>query len=119
MQPSSSIEVSQFVPLTKTDPIVETLDSRQAFMAQYTSLLKHFAVRVCIAVTLGVFLLTAFEVYAFLHFHPGVNATELAAKVETVKNESPAEREYWAEFRPIKLRIIPGSCGGGSLTRAS
>ncbi len=84
--------------LTKTDPIVEIVDSRRTFMAQYTSLARHFAVRVCIAVTLGVFLLAAFEIYAFLHFHPSVNALELAAKVETVKNESPAEREYWKEF---------------------
>ena len=87
------------MPLTKTDPIVETVNSRQTFMAQYISLAKHFAVRLCLAVTLGVFLLAAVEIYAFLRFHPSVNALELAAKVETVKNESPAEREYWAEFR--------------------
>jgi hypothetical protein len=99
IQTSQSIEVAQFVPLTKTDPIVEKVDSRQTFMAQYASLARRFAVQVCIAVTLGVLLLGAVEIYAFLRSHPNVNALELAAKLETVQNESPAEREYWTEFR--------------------
>lgn len=68
-------------------------------MRQYWSLLKHFAVRACVAVTLALLLLTAVEFYTFLHFHPNVNAVELATKVEIAQKESPEERQYWKEFQ--------------------
>jgi hypothetical protein len=84
---------------TKTDPEVEASDHPQASLMQYAALAKRFAVRLCIVVTVVVFLLGVVEVYAFLRFHPNVNALELAAKLDMAQNESPAEREYWAEFK--------------------
>ena len=68
-------------------------------MAQYASLARQFAIRLCVTVTLGVFVLGAVELYAFLRFHPNVNALELAAKLEMAQDENPAEREYWKEFK--------------------
>lgn len=90
-------EVELFVPLTESDPRVD--NSRQVSTTPYWSLLKHFAVRLCVAVTLGLLLLAAVEFYAYLRYHPNINALELAAKLEISQNESPAEREYWTEFK--------------------
>lgn len=78
---------------------MEQGERRRTFMAQYASLARHFAIRLCVAVTLGVFVLGAVELYAFLRFHPNVNALELAAKLELAQDESPAEQEYWKEFK--------------------
>ena len=66
---------------------------------QYGLLIKHFAVRLCVAITVAVLLLVAVEFYSYLRFHPNVNALELAAKLEIAQNENPAERKYWAEFK--------------------
>ncbi len=66
---------------------------------QYGPLLKHFAVRLCVATTVALLLLVAVEFYSYLRFHPNVNALELAAKLEIAQNENPAERKYWAEFK--------------------
>jgi hypothetical protein len=85
------------VPLTEKDP--DLSNSNQASTTQYWSLLKHFAVRLCVAVTLALLLLAGVEAYTFLHFHPNVNALELAAKIEIAQNESPTERQYWKEFQ--------------------
>ena len=85
------------MPLTESDSTVES--SRQLPPARYWFLVKQFAVRLCVSVTLAVFLLAAVEVYSFLRFHPNVNALELAAKLEIAQNESPAERQYWKEFK--------------------
>ena len=90
-------EVELFVPLTESDPRVD--NNRQVSTTPYWSLLKHFAVRLCVAVTLGLLLLAAVEFYAYLRYHPNLNALELAAKLEIAQNESPAEREYWTEFK--------------------
>ena len=83
----------------KTDLEVETADHPQTSLMQYAALARRFAVRLCIVVTVVVFLLAAVEIYAFLHFHPNVNALELGAELEMAQNESPAEREYWVEFK--------------------
>jgi hypothetical protein len=85
------------VPFTEKDPDVS--NQNQESTTQYWSLLKHFAVRLCVAVTLALLLLAGVETYAFLHFHPNVNALELAAKLEIAQNESPTERQYWKEFQ--------------------
>src|SRR5208282_2416973 len=66
---------------------------------QHQSLLKHFAVRLCIAVTLGVGLLAAGEFYSYLRYTSAAgDVMELAVKLELAQNESPAEHEYWKEF---------------------
>ena len=85
------------MPLTEKDPDVNNTNQESA--TQYWSLLKHFAVRFCVAVTLTLLLLAGVEAYTFLHFHPNVNALELAAKLEIRQDESPTEREYWKEFQ--------------------
>jgi len=89
-------EAEPFVPLTASDPTVE---SRQVSVAQYKPLLMHFAVRLCIAVTLCVFLLMAGEIYSYFHYLPAASdVMELAVKLELAQKESPAEHEYWKEF---------------------
>jgi hypothetical protein len=85
--------------LMKTDLEVEKSEPPQTSLMQYAALARRFAVRLCIVVTVVVVLLGAVEIYSFLHFHPNVNALELGAKLEMAQNESPAEREYWAEFK--------------------
>jgi hypothetical protein len=84
------------VSLTETPTETSTTP---ASSTPYWDLLKRFAVRLCVAVTIAVLLLVAVEFYAYLRFHPNVNALELAAKLEIAQNESPAEREYWSEFK--------------------
>jgi hypothetical protein len=84
------------VPLTETSTEASTTP---VSAPSYWPLLKRFAVRLCVAITLAVFILAAVEVYSYLRFHPNVNALELAAKLEIQQNESPAEREYWSEFK--------------------
>ena len=88
------------MPLTETPTEAgATPASTENVTTQYRPLLKRFAVRLCVAVTLAVLLLAAVEFYAYFHFHPNVNALELAAKLEIDQNENPAEREYWSEFK--------------------
>lgn len=83
------------MPLTETP----TEASTTQVSGQYWHLAKRFAVRLCVSVTLVVLLLVGVEFYSYLRFHPNVNALELAAKLEIAQNESPAEREYWSEFK--------------------
>ncbi len=83
----------------KADLQPEKADFPKTSLVQYSDLARRFAVRLCIVVTAVVFLLGAVEVYSFLRFHPNVNALELAAKLDMAQNESPAEREYWSEFK--------------------
>lgn len=89
-------EVQPFVPLTKNDQIVE---SRQTPTTQYKSLLKYFAVRLCVAVTLGVILLGAVELYSYMRYLPATrDVMEPAVKLDLAQGGSAAEREYWKEF---------------------
>lgn len=84
------------MPLTASDPTVE---SRQAAVAQYTPLLKQFAVRLCISVTLCVGLLVVGEIYSYFRYLPAASdVMELAANVQQSQRASPAEREYRKEF---------------------
>jgi hypothetical protein len=66
---------------------------------QYKSLLKYFAVRLCVAVTLGVILLGAVEFYSYRRYLPGAqDQMEPAVKLDLAEGGSAAEREYWKEF---------------------
>jgi hypothetical protein len=71
----------------------------EAPTTNYWPLLRRFGVRLCVAVTLALVLLAAMEFYSYLHYHPNVNALELAAKLEIAQKENPAERQYWKEFK--------------------
>ena len=74
----------------------QTVESNQSSTTQYKSLLKSFAVRFCVAVTLAVFLLAAVEFYSYLPADRDV--MEPAVKLDLAKGGSAAEREYWKEF---------------------
>jgi hypothetical protein len=65
---------------------------------QYTSLLKYFAVRLCVAVTLCVVLLGAVEFYSYKRYLPVGDPLEPAVKLDMAQTGSAAEREYWKEF---------------------
>jgi hypothetical protein len=84
------------VPITESDRAVE---SSQTSTTPYKSLLKSFAVRLCVAVTLGVLLLAAVEFYSYRRYLPADrDLMEPAVKLDLAKGGSPAEREYWKEF---------------------
>jgi hypothetical protein len=84
------------VQLTESEPIVE---SPQTPATQYKSLLRSFAVRLCVAVTLGVILLGSVEFYSYLRYRPGTrDELEPAIKLRLSQGASAAEREYWKEF---------------------
>ncbi len=84
------------MPLTKDDQMLET---RPVSTGPYRSLLKTFAVRLCVAVTLGVILLCAIELFSYDRyrrtqsdvFEPGVD-------LDPAQSASPAERRFWTEF---------------------
>jgi hypothetical protein len=66
---------------------------------QHKSLLKHFAIRLCVAVTLGVILLGAVEFYSYWRYLPGAqDQMEPAVKLDLAEGGSAAQREYWKEF---------------------
>ncbi len=84
------------MPVAENDRIVESPPARTA---QYKSLLKWFAVRFCVAVTLGVVLLCAVEFYSYERYLPAArDVMEPAVKLDLSQGGSPAEREYWKEF---------------------
>jgi len=89
-------EVQPFVTLTESE---RTVDSRQTPTTHYKSLLKYFAVRLCVAVTLGVVLLGAVEFYSYRRYLPAArDVMEPAVKLELAEGGSAAERRYWKEF---------------------
>ncbi len=84
------------MPLTETDP---TVDTRPTFTAQYRSLAKRFAVRLCVAVTLCVVVLGAVEFYSYRRYLPAAgDQMEPAVKLDLAQGATSAEREYWQEF---------------------
>lgn len=84
------------MPLTKEDQI---LDSPQVSSTRYRSLLQKFAIRLCIAVTLGVIVMTAVELYSYWHYRPNDrDALEPAVRLDLDETGTPADREYWREF---------------------
>jgi len=75
------------------------VESRQTPTTRYKSLLKYFAVRLCVAVTLGVILLGAVEYYSYRRYLPAAqDAMEPAVKLDLAEGGSASEREYWREF---------------------
>ena len=78
------------MPLTETDP---TVDSRPTFTAQYKSLAKRFAVRLCVAVTLCVVVLGAVEFYSYRRYLPAAgDQMEPAVKMDLAQGATPAEQ---------------------------
>jgi hypothetical protein len=85
------------VPLPQDDPMV---DSKATPATQYKSLLKYFAVRFCVAVTLAVILLGAVELYSYRRYrHYGLDTLEPAAQLDLAENGSASQNEYWKEFQ--------------------
>jgi lysophospholipase L1-like esterase len=85
------------VPLVKND---HTAGTERPPATQYNPLLKSFAIRLCVAVTLAVMIMTAVELYSYGRYrHYGRNdVLEPAVKLELSENGNSAEREYWKEF---------------------
>ena len=83
--------------VTANDRIVK---SGTVPMMQYGSLLKFFAVRLCIAVTLGVILLAMVELYSYERYRHDRHADvmEPAVKVDLAESGNVEDREYWKEF---------------------
>jgi hypothetical protein len=87
------------VRLAETDQTDAKLEIHRISAAAYVSLLKRFAVRLCIAVTVAVALLIAGEFYAYWRYLPAARDTmEPAVKLELSEQGSAPEREYWKEF---------------------
>jgi hypothetical protein len=83
-------------PLTTYDPVVE---SRQARSIRYWSLVRNFALRFCVAITLGLILLGAVELYSYHRYRSaGLDTMEPAVKLDLAENGDASEREYWKEF---------------------
>jgi hypothetical protein len=83
-------------PLTESEPTVE---GRETPTTRYKSLLKYFAVRFCVAVTLCVILLGAVEFYSYRRYLPVAgDQLEPAVQLDLAQGGSVAEREYWKEF---------------------
>jgi len=85
------------VPLTKDD---QTLESRQVPpTTQYKSLLKYFAIRLCVAVTLAVLFMGAVELYSYeRYFQTTEDVFEPAVKLDLAQRDSARERQFWNEF---------------------
>lgn len=94
--------MTQFAQETGRESELVHANSREHGSARtfsYKPLLKNFAVKFCIAVTIAVVLLAIGELIAYLKFseHPHENL-DLAMR-EVIPNSSPTEREYWKEFK--------------------
>ncbi|HEY6340663.1 MAG TPA: SGNH/GDSL hydrolase family protein [Bryobacteraceae bacterium] len=75
------------------------MDSRPTPTTEYKSLLKSFAIRLCVAATLGVVLLGAVELYSYRRYLPAArDVMEPAVKLDLAEGGTTAEREYWKEF---------------------
>jgi len=83
-------------PLTESEPTVEGPETPTT---QYKSLLKYWAVRFCVGVTLAVILLAAVEFCSYRRYLPAAgDALEPAVRLDLAERGSAAEREYWREF---------------------
>jgi hypothetical protein len=84
------------VPLIKDDQLLE---SRRVSATQYRSLLKTFAVRLCVAVTLGVILLCAIELFSYERYlRSQPDAFEPVVHLDFAQGASAAEHRFWTEF---------------------
>lgn len=87
-----------FVPLSAED---ESAGAGSFVPTKYGFLARAFALRLCVAVTLGLLLLTVVEMYSYWR---GVeNQHTLEPEVEaTITQGTPEEREYWKEQKPAQ-----------------
>jgi len=77
----------------------QSAEAVQVPAAEYVSVLRRFAIRLCVAITLAVMLLVAGEFYSYWRYLPAARDTmEPAVKLELNEQGSAAEREYWREF---------------------
>lgn len=84
------------MPQTVSD---STVQNNPAPATRYTSILKYFAVRLCVAVTLGVILLALVEVYSYFRYRPpSQDAMEPGVEMDSSHSGTPALREYKKEF---------------------
>ena len=91
--------MAQVAQETKRPSQAQLTESRAAALFSYKPLLKRFALKFCVAVTIGVALLIAGEFVAYLKYdaHPHENI-DLAMR-EVTPNTTPSQREYWKEFK--------------------
>ena len=97
IQTPTDREVQPFVPLTPLVPAKSdsTLESRPTPAPHYKSLLKYFATRLCVVVTLAVILLGAVELCSFLFLPAAQDAMEPAFGF--AESGNAAQREYRRE----------------------
>jgi hypothetical protein len=82
-----------------TSSIDETTESRRRVATQYKSLFKYFAVRFCIAVTIGAILLALVELYAYTRYDQiAPDMLEPAIKLDLAGSANAEKREYWKEY---------------------
>jgi hypothetical protein len=92
----SGSQLEGFVPLTRTD---ESAETQRPQAAQYKSLLKSFAIRLCVVVTLGVIVLASVELYSYQRYlHTGGDALEPAVKLDLAERGNSSDRAYWKEY---------------------
>src|SRR5271165_1655762 len=97
IQTQTDREVQPFVPLTPLVPAKSdsTVESRPTPAPDYKSLLKYFAVRLCVVVTVAVILLGAFELFSYLYLPAAQEAIEPAFII--AEDGNAVEREYVRE----------------------
>jgi hypothetical protein len=85
------------VPITKDD---QMLENRPVSTGQYRSLLKAFAVRLCVALTLGVILLGAVELFSYERYRRTAQSDDFEPVVhlDFAEGASAAEHRFWKEF---------------------
>jgi hypothetical protein len=85
----------------KTEPGTPvSAQSSAASAQQNTSLLKFVGTGFCVAVTVCVLLVVAFELFAYKFYLPAAqNQLEPAVKLELAQNGNDASRDYWKEFQ--------------------
>jgi hypothetical protein len=74
----------------------EIAGARPSLSTNYGSLVGAFALRLCVAVTLGLILLTAVELYSYWRGMENQRALEPEIE-DTISQGTPEEREYWRE----------------------
>jgi hypothetical protein len=85
----------------KSEAKDEIAGARPSRSTGYGSLLRAFAVRLCVAATLGLLLLTAAEMYTYRR--GAENQRALEPEVEGTASQGNAEeRQYWIEQKPAQ-----------------
>ncbi|MGO8793607.1 MAG: SGNH/GDSL hydrolase family protein [Candidatus Sulfotelmatobacter sp.] len=84
------------MPVTRDEQREET---REVSTRPYRSLLKTFAVRLCVAVTLGVILLCAIELFSYERYSRSQpDVFEPVVQLDFARGASPEEHKFWTEF---------------------